>query len=310
MQRIGRVNRIGTCAPAIYVYNFYPTAKVDDSIELKKKAIMKLQAFHTALGEDSQIYSDTEEFNTFGLFERAPADDERDERLTLLMELRRFRLQYPDKFRRIHKLPMRARVGRADSPRVGSTVTFIRSNRRDGFYRLRPDNSIEEISILEAAVEFRVPDPKEKSIPLHSSHHEQVNVALARFREQETEEALAGQTVEHTPSPNERRALAYLDAFMAIPILSEEEQQLIAATKLALRRGRFQNLQRQINKLQSSVKQVQVAPAVQADKLIAILRKYPLLEQSETSASRINPRMLDTPPDIILSESFDSPIQP
>ena len=55
MQRVGRVNRIGSVAPNIYIYNFYPTAKVDDDIELKKKAIMKLQAFHTALGEDSQI---------------------------------------------------------------------------------------------------------------------------------------------------------------------------------------------------------------------------------------------------------------
>src|SRR5438552_18698618 len=51
MQRVGRVNRIGATAPKIYIYNFYPTAKVDDDIELKKKAIMKLQAFHTALGE-------------------------------------------------------------------------------------------------------------------------------------------------------------------------------------------------------------------------------------------------------------------
>src|SRR5690606_27452626 len=61
MQRIGRINRIGTVAPAIYIYNFYPTARVDGDIELRKKAIMKLQAFHTALGEDSQIYSLDEE---------------------------------------------------------------------------------------------------------------------------------------------------------------------------------------------------------------------------------------------------------
>ena len=65
-----------TTAPRIYIYNFYPTAKVDDDIELKKKAIMKLQAFHTTLGEDSQIYSETEEVDNFGLFERSPEEDE------------------------------------------------------------------------------------------------------------------------------------------------------------------------------------------------------------------------------------------
>jgi superfamily II DNA/RNA helicase len=69
MQRIGRVNRIGTKAKEIHIYNFFPTAKVDNDIELHKKALMKLQAFHAALGEDSQIYSPEEETETFGLFD-------------------------------------------------------------------------------------------------------------------------------------------------------------------------------------------------------------------------------------------------
>ena len=55
MQRIGRVNRIGSVAKDIYVYNFFPTEKVNNDIELVKKAKIKLFAFHAALGEDSQI---------------------------------------------------------------------------------------------------------------------------------------------------------------------------------------------------------------------------------------------------------------
>jgi len=310
MQRIGRVNRIGALAPRIYIYNFYPTAKVDDDIELKKKAIMKLQAFHTALGEDSQIYSETEEVENFGLFERAPEDEERDERLQLLMELRRFRQQYPDKFRRIQKLPLRARVGRADASRAGSTVTFIRSNRRDGFYRVKADGSLEEVTILEAAKEFRAPDPKEKAIPLHAKHHEHVNAALTSFKELAVTAALTGQTVEHTPNPHERKALEYLDTFLGLPILGEDEKRIIQAAKLAVRRARFQNLQREINKLQKSVKSIQIAAAVQADKLMAILREYPLLDADEQPATSVNPKLLDTPPDIILSESFDHPAKP
>jgi hypothetical protein len=94
---------------------------------------------------------------------------------------------------------------------------------------------------------------------------------------------------------------------LALPILSEEERQLIISAKIAIRRARFQNLQRQINKLQASVKAVQVAPAVQADKLIAILRDYPLAEQAEKSATVFDARAIDTQPDIILSESFDNP---
>ncbi len=98
MQRIGRVNRIGTTAARIYAYNFFPTAKVDNDIELHKKALMKLQAFHSALGEDSQIYSEDEEFGTFGMFDR-DFEEERDERLVFLMELRKFKSDNPEKFR-------------------------------------------------------------------------------------------------------------------------------------------------------------------------------------------------------------------
>ena len=85
MQRIGRINRIGTTAAEIHVFNFFPTAKVDADIDLKKKALVKLQAFHSALGEDSQIYSTDEEVDNFGIFDKE-MEEEKDESLALLME--------------------------------------------------------------------------------------------------------------------------------------------------------------------------------------------------------------------------------
>ena len=304
MQRVGRVNRIGSVAPNIYIYNFYPTAKVDDDIELKKKAIMKLQAFHTALGEDSQIYSETEEVDNFGLFERSPEEEERDQRLALLMELRQFRQQNPEEFRRIKGLPLRARVGRADEPRAGSTVTFIRSQRRDAFYRIKPDGDLDEISLLEAADEFRAPDPTEKSIPLHAAHHDHINAALVKFKESVVAETLQAETVDANQGPNEQKALRYLDGFVSLPFVSEQERALIQAAKVAIRRARFQNLQRQINALQRSTKTVKLTPAALADKLMQILRTYPLNQDADAPVSAAA-RPIDTTPDIILSESFD-----
>ena len=304
MQRVGRLNRIGALAPFIYIYNFYPTAKVDDDIELKKKAIMKLQAFHTALGEDSQIYSETEEVDNFGLFERSPEEEERDQRLALLMELRQFRQQHPEEFRRIKGLPLRARVGRTHEPRAGSTVTFIRSQRRDAFYRVKPDATLEEISLLEAADEFRAPDPKEQCIPLHAAHHEHINAALAKFKESVVAEALQAETVDAKQGPNEQRALRYLDGFASLPFVSEEERALIKAAKSAIRRARFQNLQRQVNQLQRSVKKIKITQVALTDKLMQILRTYPL-QQADDAPVTAAPRMFDTTPDIILSESFD-----
>ena len=60
MQRIGRVNRIGSKEPFVYVYNFMPSAEGDAHIELVRKAHTKLQSFHILFGEDSKIFSDEE----------------------------------------------------------------------------------------------------------------------------------------------------------------------------------------------------------------------------------------------------------
>lgn len=46
MQRIGRVNRIGSKEPFVYVYNFMPSAEGDAQIQLVRKAHTKLQSFH------------------------------------------------------------------------------------------------------------------------------------------------------------------------------------------------------------------------------------------------------------------------
>ena len=102
MQRIGRVNRIGSLAAQIHVFNFFPTAKVDKDIELEKKAMMKLTAFHAALGEDSGIYSPDEEFTTFGLFDK-DVDEERDEKLTYLFEIRKIKEEQPEFFKKNQK---------------------------------------------------------------------------------------------------------------------------------------------------------------------------------------------------------------
>uniref|UniRef100_A0A2B4RBQ9 argininosuccinate synthase n=1 Tax=Stylophora pistillata TaxID=50429 RepID=A0A2B4RBQ9_STYPI len=84
MQRIGRVNRIGTKADKILIYNFYPEKQVNEHLKLNQKALKKLQGFHATFGEDNQIYSEKEVLikNTLGNLEAA--EKETDERLLYL----------------------------------------------------------------------------------------------------------------------------------------------------------------------------------------------------------------------------------
>lgn len=308
MQRIGRVNRIGSTAKAVYIFNFFPTAKVNNDIELEKKAKMKLFAFHAALGEDSQIYSTDEIPESFGLFDK-DIDEERDEKLSYLMWLRKLKEDNPELIKRIQRLPLRARVGRKSKVIKNCTLTFIRSERRDAFTFVREDGSAEDLTFLEAVKEFEA-GVDEKGIPLHDFHHAQVAKAIEIFANSEEEAKAITSKVNPVQGPNEKKAIAYLDGFMSIKNISEQELTLIAKTKRAITTGKFQQLQRDINKLQSATKKTPIKPVVLLEQLIKIISAYPLdhvvLSNSKTIADENNKYKKEITPEIIISESYNS----
>ena len=307
MQRIGRVNRIGSTAKEVHIFNFFPTAKVNNDIELEKKAKMKLFAFHAALGEDSQIYSTDESPESFGLFDKN-VDEERDEKLRYLMWLRQLKEENPDLIKRINKMPLRARVGRKSKLIPMSTIVFIRNKRRDAFTFVREDGSIEELTFLEVVKEFEA-RIEEKAIPLHDKHHEQVAKAIEVFSEKEEEAKAVTKKVVTNQGPNEKKALSYLDGFVHVPNITDEEVDLIEKAKRAISTGKFQQLQRDINKLQNAAKKAPVKTVVLLERLMKIITSYPLehveLNNFEAQAISKERYVKELIPEIIISESFN-----
>src|SRR5690606_33834124 len=57
MQRSGRINRSGSVAGVVYHCSIYPAQQGDEEIKLYKDALMKLQGFHSAFGEDAQVFT-------------------------------------------------------------------------------------------------------------------------------------------------------------------------------------------------------------------------------------------------------------
>ncbi|TQO38690.1 phospholipase D-like protein [Arenibacter algicola] len=303
MQRIGRVNRIGSVAPKVYIYNFYPTAKVNDDIELEKRAIMKLQAFHSALGEDSEIYSPDEETQSFGLFDQ-DVDEQKDERLAFLMELRKFKSESPEEFRRIKNMPIRARVGRNRKILDKTTICFMRNHRRDAFYWIKPDNAIEELSFVETAHEFKTDSP-EKAIKLPEFHHQQVQLAHKDFEDKIMADITSAQVVDTTQGPNEKRALKYLDGFLTIPFITDMEKDKIKAAKTAIKMGKFQKLQREVNKLKRDTTKIKLKPVELVDALLRIIDSYPMASVMQENNPAISIKSFDHyKPEIIISQSF------
>ena len=99
MQRIGRVNRIGSKEPFVHVYNFMPSAQGDKQIKLVRKAHTKLQSFHILFGEDSKIFSDDEKVVNYAI--QQAIDGEESPMEKYISELKQYKTEHPERYSQI-----------------------------------------------------------------------------------------------------------------------------------------------------------------------------------------------------------------
>src|SRR5690606_34867245 len=155
---------------------------------------------------------------------------------------------------------LRARVGRTNSKMDRTTICYIKDQKRDAFICVNDKGGTEELTFLETVKIFEA-EPVEKGIELHDQHHDQVQTGISLFTDLIEAEKAKDRKVDVTQGPNEKRAIAYLDAMQDLHFTNEEERSLIIKAKEAIRQGRFQRLQRDINKLKRAVKKSPLKPA-------------------------------------------------
>lgn len=180
MQRIGRVNRIGSVAPNIYNFMFYPSQQGDNEIRLYKNALVKLQGFHSAYGEDAQIFSKEEIVKEFKLFD-SNVKDSIDKKIALLREVRELYNTNRELYHKIKNLPIKSRVMRQNGKHAGKSIIFISSNVKTEFY-VADAKGVEVIDFLDA-VKYLKAKPEEQALPFtHAEeHYKQVNIALEKY---------------------------------------------------------------------------------------------------------------------------------
>ena len=139
MQRVGRINRVGTEFDRIFVFNFFPTAQSDEHLTLRERIIEKIQMFHDALGEDFKYLSDAEEVSSHKLYTDLMADMDEGEgmnpELQYLTEIRSIRDNDELFFEKIKKLPLKAKSGKHSKFIVNdATITFLRKGMLKMFF--------------------------------------------------------------------------------------------------------------------------------------------------------------------------------
>ncbi len=195
MQRIGRVNRIGSTAGIIYNYVFYPSEQGNKEIKLNQIALSKIQTFHTTFGEDNQIYSTDEiiDRDLDKLFQEGIKKEQEDRNLELPFyeELRSLYQQNRKEYQRIERISLRSRTGREPYEvegitLSGGTMVFLKTNFRKVFYLVN-DEKARELSVLDALKYFKA-EREEKAVPRLPQHYEHVEKALKAFRTAKEEE--------------------------------------------------------------------------------------------------------------------------
>jgi len=165
MQRIGRVNRIGSKEDFVYVYNFFPSSQGDAQLELVKKALTKLQAFHTVFGEDSQVFSHEEEVVSHGLIQIA-IDDTETPSTRFIDYLRRYKEKHPEEYERISMLPKG--VVSAKKAEENVLLFHIKANEYDTglYYRISQNGDAVQLSPIQIAESFECEPSEPISLPL------------------------------------------------------------------------------------------------------------------------------------------------
>ncbi len=301
MQRIGRVNRIGSKADNIYNFMFYPSKQGDREIKLYANALVKLQGFHSAFGEDAQIYSKEEIVKQFEMFD-SKVKDAVDKKIALLREVRDLYNTNRELYHKIKNLPMKSRVLRDNKHRAGKTIVFVSSNVKTEFY-LSDNNTVNIIDFLDA-VDYLRAKPEEKPLPFSNDekHYKNVNSALEKYVRDFVEDADTNTVVRNDLDKVSLEANKFLRTIKQITQDSQLKKSCDALMSF-ITAGVYQKLPRYIRELSREYKNDRVRMKqdefLLSNKLDALVAEY-----NTQNKVKDGDRVTVGDPQIIISESF------
>lgn len=250
MQRVGRINRVGTEYSQIYVFNFFPTAQSSKHMSLTDRILEKLQAFHDTLGEDFKYLSDEEEVSSQKLFSDLTTDLGKEEEstspeLAYLAVIRQIRDNDKPLFEKIKRLPRKSKTGReSNAVKKDSTVTFIRKGALRDFY-ISDGKESSRISFIDA-VHLLECEPDEKRVAVGSGYYEQFESNNQAF-----DDAIIEEDVIETSRPalqgNDSRVIKVLRAMQNEPTMTDDQEEVIGRLIRAYENGDIpQNITKKI----------------------------------------------------------------
>lgn len=185
MQRIGRVNRIGSKEDFVYIFNFMPTAQSDAQINLVQKAHTKLQAFHAMFGEDNKIFTDAEELVNYDKDPKALqklVDGEESPYEKYISQLRTLKKENPELYTEIENLefPLQS----ASPNNADGLVCWVSSKGGKNLYMNVKNDEVQKLNTIEMIEKLQCePDTPALKIPqdFENLYQKAINEYLSFF---------------------------------------------------------------------------------------------------------------------------------
>lgn len=232
MQRIGRVNRIGSTEDFVYVFNFFPSDEGNSQIRLIEKAYAKLQSFHEMFGEDNKVFSEREELVEHDLQHFVDGDESPFG--PFINELKAFRDDQPERY---------SYIASVDADSLGGTMLSVAES--DSGIFVFTDNSKElisvEVKLTDETPETRVVsslatmqelkcDPSAVFSEAQLGDSKLADIALKAYQKH-----VAHYNTTSDSSKNVTKALGVLSALRSRPDVTKESKRLLKQIDLLVR---------------------------------------------------------------------------
>ncbi len=287
MQRLGRINRVGTEHEKLFIFNFFPTAQADAHLGLNASINRKITAFNAVLGNDNKILFEDEHPDPHGLLGRLTklaAEDSEDSELQYLQLIRQIRDENPKLLAKIKNLPLKARSAYASADCADTAIFFFREGALKKFVAV--DQTARELTFLEAAPLFQAP-ANEKRAKLPVNYYGRLKLAREYLEKEELEADAAAHM-----TPQVKKLLENLAGMQKIAALSNTEQEYSRLLYEAAEQAAISK--KTIQRLASACKCRYPSPMAMLNAFQAIISPAALenLEQPASPAASKNPRQI------------------
>lgn len=231
MQRIGRVNRIGSVEDFVHVFNFFPSSEGNRQIRLIEKAYAKLQSFHEMFGEDSKVFSEREEVRENNL--NHDIDGDESPFGVFIKELKEFAENNPQRFDFLKALPLEHLGGYFPSQTNDGSL-YIFADQYEGLVSVLADREPNDHATIVSplfTMQYLKCSPEDEFVNNELNELSDEYKLALRMYQQHVTHSLGGKD----SSKRIQEAQEYIRELRNSPDISSEAKRLLALVNLLVR---------------------------------------------------------------------------